>query len=762
MLAGLRRYAINLPVDYLQRSFLLGSLGAALIFVLLNFVLSWPWLNQPFAGFLHRNWAVTESRLPGWPAPQPPIKAGDVVLAVDGQTLAPARWPDYLRRQAVNQPITYLVQSDKDQTFEVTLPLSVFTAQDFIQWVAAPIFVALVALITAGVVIYFQSPLLTVKLFGLFTLAMVFFIASLPDFVMGQLFPLNFISAIAGGVFMPPLLLHFLFLCPARRKILERWPFLLPLIYLPVLPALIYVPTLIEHPETLYTFNRFIVIYLAIYMAIGLLLLLETAVRTDNPLTRKQAVSLLLGFALPASLVILKAVLIQPKHLPIYQILDRYAFIAIPLAVAFTVIRYDMFEIDRASRWYVSYLETLGILAAGYILFVLAINPVAIDFSWISWQDLRVIGYAIAGFFIVRPLYRSGLRWFEVRFRGSVEDFRIGLRIFSHDLLKVKSRRDLEALVSWDIPTDFRLKSAELAPDHRPNSPYALRLPLSVSNISLGTLFLGAKIDGTSFTRQEEAIFNELQKQVSLALWSLELDKAIHAIEALTRLKSKFLANVTHELRTPLNGIINYIGFVLDGDVGPLNEEQVAHLNRALQNAEKLLEIINNILDMSKIEAGQMTFHIRPVDLGQVVANLIPVVEEIIGPKPVTLVTEISPALPTLHSDRLRLRQIMLNLLSNAAKFTQAGTIRLNIYPEDGYVVIQVSDTGPGIDEARLPTLFQQFASASLTDIGSNFGPGLGLSITKSLVELQGGRIEVESHKGRGTIFTVALPMGQP
>ena len=244
-----------------------------------------------------------------------------------------------------------------------------------------------------------------------------------------------------------------------------------------------------------------------------------------------------------------------------------------------------------------------------------------------------------------------------------------------------------------------------------------------------------------------------------LVLWSIELDQAIRTTAELTRLKSNFLANVTHELRTPLNAIINYIGFVVDEDTGPLNEEQSIYLSQALENSENLLQIINNILDMSKIEAGQMKLNIRPVNLTEVATELIPLINMMLENKSVRLITEIAPELPLLCGDRLRIRQIMLNILSNAAKFTHAGLIHLKLYSNNGNIIIQVTDTGVGITQEVLPTIFEQFISADLTDQGQYFGPGLSMPITKTLVELHQGKVEVESQETRGTTFTVTLPL---
>jgi signal transduction histidine kinase len=398
----------------------------------------------------------------------------------------------------------------------------------------------------------------------------------------------------------------------------------------------------------------------------------------------------------------------------------------------------------------------LGLIAGGYVWLLLQFSPITqgllADFSTVD----GVIMLSAAGLVFLPRLVR---RWLEHSFDASLTDFKIGLRLFSRELIKVKSGRELESLVSWELPSNFRLRNAELAFQHNPRSPYALRLPLAVSNVSLGELFLGTKIDGKEFSPQEELVLAEVQKQVSLAAWSLELDRAIQATEELTRLKSQFLANVTHELRTPLNGIINYIGFVVDEDTGPLNEEQAYYLKGALRSAEKLLEIINNILDMSKIEAGAMTLQLDQVNLAELVDEILPLTTELLNDKPIELKVELFPALPVLQADRLRLRQVILNMLSNAAKFTEAGAITLKLYPDNGHAVIQVADTGIGIKEEVLPTIYEEFISVGLTDTEENFGPGLSMPIAKALVEMHGGQMEVESQVGQGTTVTVRLPL---
>jgi two-component system sensor histidine kinase ChiS len=154
-----------------------------------------------------------------------------------------------------------------------------------------------------------------------------------------------------------------------------------------------------------------------------------------------------------------------------------------------------------------------------------------------------------------------------------------------------------------------------------------------------------------------------------------------------------------------------------------------------------------------------MVIHPQLTNVADVVDETSHLIEQMVADRPIEFVTEISPDLPNVYSDRLRLRQIIYNMLSNAAKFTRAGTIRLSAYPDNGNVVIQVADTGVGINEQRLPIIFEQFESTGLADAGHQYGPGLSMPITKSLVELHGGQVNVESHLGQGTTFTVTLPV---
>ncbi len=757
----------EIPLNKWWPWLLWSSLGLALIWLLANLNLGWAWVDQPFTGFLHYNLTITESNLPGWETRLPTIGKialieGAVIQTVDGRPPESSNQViEYVRQKKIGWPINYTLRNPGGDTQDVTLPVILFSGQDFTQIVVVPAFITLLALLTGLVAVYRQADPLPANLFTLLGLAMVYAWVSLPEFSSGLPATLIFVMSITGRLALPPLLLHFALVFPYPRKFMLNQPVLLPLLYLPILPVLVGIPTLFNQPHTMANFYRWLDIYTFVYTAAAFALFIQAARQTHNKLVYRQTLALLIGLAVPTGLALGLSLLLEQgfNRQLIIETLQRYGLIGLPVAAMIAVIRYELFGIKQNRRLYFFYIYAIALISVGYFALVLISNLNIMRLSALRLDDLWLIIFTVAGFFLLQPLYQAVRHRVEEHFYGQIENYKISLRIFQGELLKVKSWYDLERLVSWNIPSDFKLDSAELTPGNLPSGPYAIRLPLTANNIRLGTLFFGTKIGGHDFTGAERAILTELQQPLALTVWSLELNKAIHRTEELTRLKSKFLANVTHELRTPLNSIINYIGFVVDGDTGPLNPEQKLYLEQALQGAERLLHTINNILDLSKIEAGQMSLTIQPVNLAELVAETWPHVTPLLSEKPVQIIADLSSALPTVSGDRLRLRQIILNLLTNAAKFTDAGTICLKVYPENGHVVIQVIDTGPGIQEAVLPTIFQQFNRVALTDRSEQAGAGLSLPITKSLVEMHGGQIRVESRVGQGTAFTVILPV---
>ena len=545
------------------------------------------------------------------------------------------------------------------------------------------------------------------------------------------------------------------------QKLLKDWPFLLPLIYLPVVPSLIHLPQLFGNPVAHQNLTAVIDAYTLIYTGGALTLLLMMMLKSKFLHLKTRSLVLILGLTLPTFLLLTITYLNSNVQAQMFfTVANRYWFIGVPFAVIWLAARHEGFEFKIAQRYYLLYLRMIFIGVLAHICLITLLNPPLTSFELVQWQDIPIILIGVAVFFIARFLYGNLHNLTTDLIYGNVDEFRNGYRIVSRNLLKVESRHDLERLIGLDLPSDFRLRNAEITTkDRKSNIRYTLAFPLTVNNLHIGNLYLGGKINGKPFTTKELEILNELKKQISLAVWSFELDKNIHKVEELTRLKSRFLAHVTHELRTPLNGIINYIGFVLDDYYDHLNQEQIDHLARAIHSSESLLQIINNILDISKIEAGQMTLYRQPVNLTDLVTEITPIIQQKIETKPIEFITNVALDLPKIRVDRLRMRQILLNLLTNAAKFTQTGQISLHTWLDTNNITITVTDTGPGIEAQLIPTIFQQFSSDGLMDADQNLGLGLSMPITKALVELHGGQIDLMSQPGQGATFTVTLPV---
>jgi signal transduction histidine kinase/DNA-binding response OmpR family regulator len=223
--------------------------------------------------------------------------------------------------------------------------------------------------------------------------------------------------------------------------------------------------------------------------------------------------------------------------------------------------------------------------------------------------------------------------------------------------------------------------------------------------------------------------------------------------------QARFLANMSHELRTPMNAIIGFTSLLLDDRSLELKDRHRNSLERVSRNARDLLELINNVLDLSKIEAGRMDVYSEPADARDLIERAIAVVEPLKENRPVKLSCEADENLPTLRTDRMKLQQVLINLLSNAVKFTQEGEVRVLAERAASGIRISVSDTGAGIAESELPKIFEEFRQAGTSSRQSRSGTGLGLTICRRLVELLGGKISVTSRLGSGTTFIVALPV---
>jgi signal transduction histidine kinase len=254
-----------------------------------------------------------------------------------------------------------------------------------------------------------------------------------------------------------------------------------------------------------------------------------------------------------------------------------------------------------------------------------------------------------------------------------------------------------------------------------------------------------------------------------VALRTEDLERALVRAEAADRLKSAFLATMSHELRTPLNSIIGFTGILLQGMAGPLTAEQSKQLGMVRGSGRHLLELINDVLDLSKIEAEQLKVRMEAFDLASLLERVVATVMPMAQKKGLSLALSTPSQLGELVSDRRRVEQILLNLTNNAIKFTGFGSVKVTAEPVEGWrgargaapepaVRISVEDTGVGLKAADLSKLFQPFSQIDTGLTRQHEGTGLGLTICRRLAELLGGEIEVASEWGRGSVFSVTLP----
>src|SRR5687767_3133256 len=262
-----------------------------------------------------------------------------------------------------------------------------------------------------------------------------------------------------------------------------------------------------------------------------------------------------------------------------------------------------------------------------------------------------------------------------------------------------------------------------------------------------------------SSTELEERI---LAATADLAEQNTRLQWQPRELEKANRLKSEFLASMSHELRTPINAIIGYAALLLEGMFGELSEQQREPLDRSRAAADHLRVLIDDILDLAKIEAGKMQFTIERLGLADVISEASQQMEPMIRRKSLSYTVDISPDAPAIVSDRTKLKQVFLNLLSNAMKFTNKGGVSIVARPHAMGVRIDINDTGIGIKPEYLSVIWEDFRQVDQSRTREFGGTGLGLSITRKLVERLGGTISVESIVAVGTSFTVMLPLEAP
>lgn len=258
---------------------------------------------------------------------------------------------------------------------------------------------------------------------------------------------------------------------------------------------------------------------------------------------------------------------------------------------------------------------------------------------------------------------------------------------------------------------------------------------------------------------EEELKLHREHLEELVILRTAELEKEKQHAQSADRLKSAFLATMSHELRTPLNSIIGFTGILMQERPGSLNEEQKKQLGMVQNSARHLLSLINDVLDISKIEAGQLKMNLHKFNLPDVIYKVIELNKPFADKKNISITVNIDEKINEITSDNLRVQQILLNLVNNAIKFTEAGNIHINCSSVSDLVKIQITDTGIGIEMEKIDQLFKPFVQIDTGLTRKKEGTGLGLSICKKLTEMLNGKIEVDSRSGSGSTFTVILPI---
>ena len=290
----------------------------------------------------------------------------------------------------------------------------------------------------------------------------------------------------------------------------------------------------------------------------------------------------------------------------------------------------------------------------------------------------------------------------------------------------------------------------------------ALAIPLLREGVPVGAIMI-RRTEVRPFTDKQIALLKTFADQAVIAIENVRLFNEIQEkskqLEAANRHKSDFLARVSHDLRTPLNAIMGFTRIVLRRMEGQMPDLQKENLQKVLISSEHLLNLINGLLDLAKIDAGKMDVIAVSFRLEEIINMSTATVEPLLKDGRVKIVRDVPPGLPPLKTDRDKLKQILLNLLSNAAKFTEQGEIRVSASRENGILKLAVSDTGIGMNPAALEHIFEEFQQAEKTTASKYGGTGLGLAIVKKFINLMGGEIAVESEIGKGSTFTVTIPM---
>lgn len=315
------------------------------------------------------------------------------------------------------------------------------------------------------------------------------------------------------------------------------------------------------------------------------------------------------------------------------------------------------------------------------------------------------------------------------------------------------------------IVNDVRAEAGFLPNSMLPETRSEMAVPMIAGDKVIGVFDVQADTLG-HFTDEDANIYTTLATQVAVALQNarlyVEQAATVTQLRELDKLKSSFLANMSHELRTPLNSILGFADVMLEGLDGPLSDNMNNDLGLIQKNGQHLLHLINDVLDMAKIDSGKMNLNVEKFNVHELLTDVTSITSSLAKEKSLALIIESdSDHEVEINADKVRLRQVMINLVNNAMKFTDKGSISIRATRENKKVLISVKDTGIGISLDHLETVFQEFTQVDTTTTRKAGGTGLGLPISRRLINMHSGRLWAESTgiNGEGSTFYVTLPI---
>jgi signal transduction histidine kinase len=344
------------------------------------------------------------------------------------------------------------------------------------------------------------------------------------------------------------------------------------------------------------------------------------------------------------------------------------------------------------------------------------------------------------------------------------------------DNYKIEFATNGKAALEWLSERQFELILLDINMPGMDGFEVCRRIRLMDSMTNVPIIFLSAETDRESILRgfglgaqdyvtkpfDSRELLVRIKTHLALKdnIEKLEIEKV--RAQSADNLKSAFLATMSHELRTPLNSIIGFTGILLQERPGPLNAEQKKQLGMVQNSARHLLTLINDVLDISKIEAGQLKINIENFSLPELISKVVDSSNPFAERKNLKITVSVDDNIDIIKSDKLRVQQILLNLVNNAIKFTETGIITIRCFTDYSNTKIQITDSGIGIEKGKMEQLFKPFMQIDTGLTRKHEGTGLGLSICKKLADLLNIKIEVQSEFGSGSTFTLSLPVNDP